>query len=176
MRAAYKAHKDEFLYPSPGGEMKRDGTPKMIGYRNSVTLGGHISNDFNADIAAGMLRGVCIETEHKESIGFGERKRLTPVRNQIKLNVKGSSWKDNPGEIIAEALGMGKDNKYEKARISFVTPDKTAHTAVLDTANGAVLNDGYIKKARIDARDIMLPEASLKIVPVLQARIAALLA
>jgi hypothetical protein len=176
LRTAYKEHKDDFLYPSPTGEMKRDGTPKMIQYRNSATIGGHMSTDFLADIEAGTIRGMWLETDHKASIGFGERKRLTPVRKQIKLSVSGSGWKDGPRELIGEALGMGRDNKLETARIAFVAPDNTAHTAVLDTENGTILNDGYIKKGRIDAKDLMLPEASKKFIPQLQARIAALLA
>lgn len=174
LRQTAKSYKDEYLYPAPSGERLADGKPKMIRFQNSVTVSGHLSNDFKADIKAGTLRGVSLVTSDTTNFGFGETKRLTPVEKQIKLKVSGS-WNENSAQLIADALAIGKTNKLEKARIVFATADKVAHTAMIDTENGNVLNDGYIKKVRLNANEIMLPEASRTFVPLLQERMLALM-
>lgn len=174
MRQAATSYKDVFTYPSPRGERDKHGAPKMIGYRNTVSVSGHLSSDFKKDLEQGVLRGVSLVTTHRANFGFGEGKRLAPVQKQIKLAVEGS-WKDGPSHIIKEALKLGKDNKYEAAKVIFAGSDKVSHTALIDTDNGNVLNDGYIKKVRLSANEIMLPEASRKLVPLLQERMSALM-
>lgn len=174
IRQSAKVYSEAYLYPSPSGERTPDGAPKMISYKNTISVSGHLSNDFQKDIESGTLRGVSLQTSHKSNFGFGESKRLTPVQKQIKLNVV-DSWKVHPAQIIAEALSLGKANKMEAARIVFATPDDTSHTAIVDTENGNILNDGYIKKVRLTAKDITLPEASRKFIELLQSRMLALL-
>jgi hypothetical protein len=135
---------------------------------------GHLSDDFAADLAAGGLTGITLETSQDQRIGFGEGRRLVPVRKQIRMKVKGS-WRDGAQEIIRDARRLGRANNYEAARIAFKSADGSSHTAILDTETGAVMNDGYIKRVRLSAREVFLPEASTTFIDILQQRMLALI-
>jgi hypothetical protein len=173
LRNARKADPEVFKYPAPTGERDRSGAPKMLPYSNKISLIGHLSADFQTDLENGALRGISLETTAKQHFGFGEGARLEPVRKNIKLGTR-DTWGEDPLSIVKDALSLGKKNKYEAARIVFQSADETTHTALLDTETGGVLNEGYIKKVRLTAKDVFLPDASTSLVEVLKTRMAAL--
>jgi hypothetical protein len=174
LREARKLREDEFKRADPSGERDAKGNPKLRPYRNDVELLGHLSDGFASDISAGGLLGITLETSQDKRIGFGEGRRLIPVRKQIRMKVKGS-WKEDAKEIINDAKRLGQKNNYEAARIAFKRSDGSSHTAVIDTGSGAVYNDGYIKRVRLSAKDTFLPEASTEFVQILKHRMASML-
>ncbi|MEW9807031.1 hypothetical protein [Mesorhizobium marinum] len=173
LRQIKRVHPDDFSHPHPSGAVK-DGQPVMQKYKNRVELLGHLSNKFRDDIEAGALRGIALETSSTERIGFGEGRRVYPVKKSIVLSAR-TTWSDAPLRTIGEAITLGKRNDLEVARISFSSADNTNHTALIDTDSGNVLNDGYIKKSRVSGIGVMLPEASVVISDRLQARMLRLL-
>ncbi len=174
IRQIKRDNPDDFKEPNKNGAIDVKGKPLMTGFKNYVDLMGHLSDDFQRDLDSGSLMGITLETDQKEKMGFGEGALLTPVKKQIKLAVN-ESWKDKSKAILSEALGMGKRNNLETARITFSSGDKSSHTVLLDTETGDVLNDGYIKRYRLSGLGVSLPEASTSFNAPLRARIKALI-
>lgn len=173
LRQIKRAYPDDFSHPHPNGASK-GGKPMMQKFKSSVDLLGHLSNGFRQDIEAGALRGIALETGSSEKIGFGEGKHVIPVKKSIVLSPR-TAWSDAPMRAVAEAVSIGRRNNLDIARISFSSADNTNHTALLDTENGHILNDGYIKKFRISDVGALMPEASKEILDRIQSRIAMLL-
>lgn len=174
IRFVRKKNANLFKTQDKSGAQDGKGNPILVSYYNKVELLGHLSEDFQDDLNAGGLIGIALETGAKEHIGFGEGKRLVPIKKQITLSPRGS-WKDDPSGTLKEALRLGRKNDLESARITFRSSDKMSHTAVLDTETGNVLNDGFIKKVRLNAKETFLPEASTAFHETLQGRMTSLL-
>lgn len=174
LRQIRKDDTDAFRHPDRSGERDAAGNPKLVPYRNSIELMGHLSDDFQTDIEAGQLLGITLETGQRDQIGFGEGRRLIPTRKIVKLTPRGS-WKDDAQGFVREALNMGRRQGLETARIVFTSADKTSHTSLLDTETGNVMNEGYIKRVRLHTKELFLPEASTQVHLVLRQRLLALI-
>jgi hypothetical protein len=162
LKEAATRWKSEFSVQHIDGSRGKDGSLKTQSFYPKLDLQGHLSADFKADLQAGILRGISLETSSADKLAFGETRSVVPRRHDVKLTPLGP-WRLNPLEKITDALRMGRDNKYETARVVFVTQDGTSHVAFLDTDSGNVVNDGYIKRCRLCDFDHFLSEASTSI-------------
>jgi hypothetical protein len=157
-----KNWEQEFRVPHVDGSNMRDGTPRMQPFHPKLDLQGHLSDNFRDDLRLGKLRGIALETSRADSLHFGEERSVKARRRDIKLKPVGS-WRDEPLAKINDALHIGRDYRYETARIIFQTQDGTSHVALLDTDTGNIVNDGYIKRLRLGDFDHLILEASTSI-------------
>jgi hypothetical protein len=162
LKIVCKQQRATYTAPHVDGSVELDGRPRMQPFRAKMALQGHLSDDFRADLEAGKLRGISLETSSADKVNFGEARSVAFRRNDIKLRPAGS-WKDNPMGKVQDALHIGNANKFENARIVFQTQDGTSHVAILDTETGNLVNEGYIKRSRLDGFDHLLSEASRSI-------------
>jgi hypothetical protein len=158
LREVVKTWRPEFEVPHIDGSVNPDGTPRMQRFQPEFELQGHLSDAFQADLEAGKLRGVSLESSRAERLAFGESGSIRAVRNDVKLKPIGS-WLDDPMGKVREVIRFGRSNRYEAARISFDTADGTSHTTIIDTETDALRNDGYIKRQRLQDFDHLLSEA-----------------
>ena len=171
-----KRWKGEFKVPHPDGSITTDGGPHMQSYRPRLEMLGHLSADFQKDLETGKLRGISLETSRvaTASPGLGEPRSVQVTRRDIKLRPRGS-WRDHPMSKIRDAIGIGRESSYETARIVFETQDGTSHTALMDTATGDLLNDGYVRRYRLTSFDHLLLEATSSIDPQVNGKMHSLL-
>lgn len=150
---------DDFKYPNPDGSLDRKGLPRLLTFRCEAELKGHISPDFAADLEAGVLTGIQIETKVTAAKGFGESPFFRPSTKTIRLSPR-ISWKTEKLGAFKDALRLGRTASYETARITFRTPDQVAHTALIDTSDGTTASDGYIRRAQIANEEGFWSDAS----------------
>jgi hypothetical protein len=169
-----KHWKGEFSVPHIDGSRMRNGTPRMQSFYPKVDLQGHLSDDFQTDLQMGKLRGIALETSRPDRLDFGEPRSVQARRRDIKLKPVGS-WRDEPLRKIHDAIRIGRDQRYENARITFQTQDGTSHVALLDTVTENLVNDGYIKRLRLSDFDHLILEASTSIDTQLRDKMSVLL-
>jgi hypothetical protein len=157
LRAVAKASPEDFKHPSPSGAKGPDGKIEKYKYKNMVEFLGHPSSDFEEAIKGGKINGVALQTHNKQIVGTGDGDLIIPRRQDLQLSAK-KGWNL---ESLTAARKLGKQRKYEAARIAFQSSDGTSHSTELDVTTGLILGDGFTQTHRISGMGIFLPEASL---------------
>jgi hypothetical protein len=114
LKDAAKRWKDQFSVPHIDGSRLKDGSPKPQMFHPLLDLQGHLSDEFQADLAAGILRGISLESARADRLAFGEPRSVIPRRNDIKLAPRGS-WRDDPIGKINDTLHLGRENRYMRS-------------------------------------------------------------
>jgi hypothetical protein len=107
LKDAAKRWKERFSVPHIDGSLLRGGSPRPQLFHPLLDLQGHLSADFQSDLAAGILRGISLESSRADRLAFGEPRSVIPRRNDIKLSPRGS-WRDDPLGKINDTLHLGK--------------------------------------------------------------------
>lgn len=156
-----------FEYPNPDGSQDK-GKPRMVKVMPRAVLEGHLSEEFQEEIASGKLSGISLISREVKHLGTGETPLVKPVVSEIKLAPAQQSWREAPMAAVRDALRIGKKAEYASAKISFQSEDGVGHSCEIDTDTGNVRGDGFIKKKRIRRTDIIFKEAEESIHDVIE--------
>lgn len=161
LRKIRKNNKDAFTYNHPDGAII-NGKPHRASVKPRIELNGHLSEEFLEEIKKGKLSGISLVSWSEKHIGTGETKLIKPIHSELRLSPV-TSWQDDKVGCITDAMKMAKKREYAAVKVMFKSEDGSPHTCEIDAQTGSARNDGFIKRSRINRRDLMLGEAEEKI-------------
>jgi len=148
LRLVGQASPKEFSCSTPDGHADQHGRLKTYRYHSIIRLQGHLADSFYQDLESGRLTGVALESDGSAKAGFAEGTYVKPQRTTIRLSPQ-STWKDKALESLKESLGLAKENKFERVKVAFTSPDAMPHSVELDPVTGNTVGDAFIKRIRI---------------------------
>lgn len=160
LRKVAKKHRDNFLYDSPSGNKKN-----KVRVNPVCEIQGHLSAEFERELAAGKLHGMKLLSREKKHLAVGETPLVKPEYAEVKLMLLDKS---DRLAVFRDALRIGKNADYSAARIAFSSPDGVPHNVEVDTDTGNVRNDGFIKKNRIPSGNVVFKDAEMAINPLIE--------
>jgi hypothetical protein len=157
----YKAKKDTFRCEDQTGQRLR-GAPKMVSYRPLLKFSGHPSDDFIRDLEEGTLRGLTLY-HAEEQVQLGRSPYLTKSEMSLSVNVNRKRFTDNLWYNLKETL-LNESPHWERARIKFADRNGKTASVCVDSVNGNLLDDSYVKTITIGDLDPPIDNSSTRIV------------
>jgi hypothetical protein len=158
----YKSNDMTFSCEDRTGKTNRDGSPKLIGFRPLIRFAGHPSDALIRDLEQGVLSGITL-VHAEEQTPLGSRAYLVRDKTRLKIRAIKDNLVENLWEDLKQVFAL--ESKYwEEARIEFKTPNGVAANITVDTNTGNVLDDAYVRTARITGINPLLDHSSNAIV------------
>lgn len=153
-----------FSYPSPGGGLMRDGSPRIERCCPHIELRGRPSDSLINDINNGRLSGVSLVKEETKSPIDGAA-YLVKETTELKLNIDKGSLPDRLWESLSEVFRRNSRN-YSKAKIAvkLLGANRTV-TVLIDLQTGAPLDDLYVRSFSVDSINPLLAQSTKVLVP-----------